>query len=220
MTKFVSLIVAFLVTFTYAAKVEFGTDIGYNFGSEIDNSEQNEYFEKEKSSSHNLTINPRISIVTEKVEFAPSILFGLSTNKYETEDQDSVLGTSRLMRLNYGIGFGAYFKVVRTDHVRLSIGPDVKFENHSKTIDLESTNQTEYKIYSNLDLSLGLPLNFDILAGESFGIRISSRVVAFDWSHYVYQYDEEYDTPKNSNNEFDIDVTGIFSPSIGFFIRF
>lgn len=220
MTKFMSLILACFITFSFAAKVEFGTDIGYNFDSEIDKAEMDENYNKDKSTAHNVTVNPRISIVTRKVEFAPSILFGISTNKSEEEDQDSVIDTDRYIRFRYGVGFGAYFKVVKTDHVRLSIGPDVRFVNNSKTTDLESSDQISYKAYSNFDLSLGLPLNFDILAGDNFGLRLSSRVIAFDWSHYVYQLDEEWDTSKNSNNDFDLDITGIFSPTIGFFIRF
>lgn len=225
MKKLMILFLLFTLTnFCFGAKVEFGTDIGFSFNSDINKVEYNDSDagdEKEKWSGNSVVINPRISILTDKVEFAPSVYFGLANSKYVEEEGDSTINTDRTMNLRYGIGFGAYFKLVRSEHVRLSIGPGVSFINNSKTIDLESSDDTNYKSYSNFDLSLGFPLNLDILAGDKFGLRLSSRVIAFDWDHYAYQINYDWgDGPKRSNNEFNIDVTALFSPSFGFFIRF
>ena len=184
-------------------KVLLGVDLKYYFGfydSKFKDTVTNAYT---SSTRNRLQLTPRIGIMpSELLEISPFLIFILNTSKRVEEDFNSPYRGSSA---DLGCGIGAFFHIIRSKIIHLSLGPQLRFQ-----FGLKPKNYDEYL---DIGLSIGSPLNFDFHLSDKFAIRFSSNII--DIKYYRYLRESEGET--YSYNDFDIDLQSIFNPSLGFF---
>ena len=198
--KLLLLLIILSITISYG-KVLLGVDLRYDFDfhdARTVDSLTNRYSSR---IDNQLQLTPRIGIMpSELLEISPFLIFNLNTSKREAPTYTS---TTRMVDL--GCGIGAFFHIIRGKIIHLSLGPQLRFQYTLKP--------EEYDEYLDIELSIGSPLNFDFRLNDNFAIRFSSNIIDFKYNRYLRESEGE----TYSNNDFEIDLRSILSPSLGFF---
>ena len=206
MKKILLLLVIILsITISYG-EVLLGADLRYDFDfhdSRTKDSLSNRYSSR---IDNRLQLTPRIGIMpSELLEISPFLIFNLNTSKREAPTYTS---TTRMVDL--GCGIGTFFHIIRREIIHLSFGPQLQFQYMLKPY---GDVFPDYDEYIDVELSIGSPLNLDFHPNDKFAIRLLTSIVDFKYSRYLHKYEGQ----TYSNNDFEIDLRSIFSPSLGFF---
>ena len=196
------LLLIFSINNSYG-KVLLGADLKYYFDfydSKFKDSVTNTY---SSSTRNRLQLTPRIGIMPSKLlEISTFLIISFSTSKRIEDDFNSPYRSSSA---DLGCGIGAFFHIIRGKIIHLSLGPQFRFQYGLKP--------KNYDEYLDIELSIGSPLNFDFHLNDNFAIRFSSDIIDFKYNRYLRESEGE----TYSNNDFDIDLRSILSPSLGFF---
>ncbi len=231
-----SLIIAFCVCLTAffslsAADFSIGLDGGYNISSNTDENANGSGYEY---SDHDMLLTPYFSIMPSDIM---EISFGVPLGYYKTESIETDTDgeeTSHTTSKAFKIGglVGAYFHLIREDHIHLSMGPEVSFlstgeptsEGLNSEGDLEET-ESQYDEYSDISFNIKVPVKLDYRINDAFGLRFGMDIVGFSLNVQKEKQEGAEDASKDKNTSLyilndDFQQTGRVIPSIGLFINF
>jgi hypothetical protein len=147
------------------------------------------------ASNFNLSLGPVVRImVSTSAEVAPYI--GFMVDNLSIKDQNGQTTTTSQGGMFFGCGL--YFFVLSSSNVKFSLGPRAYCDF--------------WFSHTDVNIGVGLPLNFDFGLGGPWSIRASASVVDIKYAHYRIR--------NEINNGFSYSLSSIFSPELSFFVTF
>lgn len=200
------IIIVVLFSLSAWAEVSLGINLSTSLNREVKKEEVQQGEQYERTTTYVFNIYPSLIIVpTGKFEIVPTFGFTLRKEKRVDEDTDGE-ERERYDRTDLGVGGGCglFFRLIKSNVFRLSLGPDVFFLYFNPE---GGENET-------IDVSLGLPVNVDFLLSQRLFLRLGSRLVTV---RYVFE-NEGADEHTNSFTFFDIE--SMLEARLGFFFTF